>query len=229
LFLVAAMSGCDNAHGEVFVSKRRMEEMVVGSTSSASNVYEAANNNTNPYRNMVMDAMRMNQGNVSQCPIVEEEPNADAARFFDLLKDFDEPLWDSCTNHSKLSAVAQVFTIKSDHGLSEAGYDKIIEWVRSILPERNRLKENFYAAKSMMKPLGLGYQKIDMCPNFCMLYYLENAEMTECMTCGLVTNPELVGEFLTDNEKYGGQLKILVRNSKITDGILKRHRRTKLK
>ena len=37
---------------------------------------------------------------------------------------------------------------------------------------------------SMMKPLGLGYQNIDMCPNFCMLYYLENAELTECMTCG---------------------------------------------
>jgi hypothetical protein len=106
------------------------------------------------------------------------------ARFFDLLRDSDEPLWDGCTNHSKLSAVAQVFTIKSDHGLSEAGYDKIIEWARSILPERNRLKENFYAAKSVMKPLGLGYQKIDICPNFCMLYYLENAEMTECMTCG---------------------------------------------
>ena len=69
-----------------------------------------------------------------------------------------------------------------DHGLSEAGYDKIIEWARSILLEGNRLKENFYAAKSMMKPLGLGYQNIDMCPNFCM--YLENAEMTECMICG---------------------------------------------
>jgi hypothetical protein len=41
-----------------------------------------------------------------------------------------------------------------------------MEWARSILPEGNRLKENFYAAKSMMKPLGLGYQKIDMCPNF---------------------------------------------------------------
>jgi hypothetical protein len=63
-------------------------------------------------------------------------------------------------------------------------YDKIIEWARSILPEGNKLKENFYAAKSMMKPLGLGYQKIDMCTNFCMLYYLENAEMTECITCG---------------------------------------------
>jgi len=127
-----------------------MEERVVGSTSSASNVHEAANNNTNPYRNMVMDAMRMNQGNVNQCPIAD---------------------------------IAQVFTIKSDHGLSEAGYDKIIEWTRSILPEGNRLKENFYAAKSMMKPLSLRYQKIDICPNFCMLYYLENTEMTECMTC----------------------------------------------
>ena len=30
-------------------------------------------------------------------------------------------------NHSKLSVIAQVFTIKSDHGLSEVRYDKIIE------------------------------------------------------------------------------------------------------
>jgi hypothetical protein len=45
-------------------------------------MYEVVNDNSNPYRNMVIDAMRMNQGNVSQCPIVEEEPNADATRFF---------------------------------------------------------------------------------------------------------------------------------------------------
>jgi hypothetical protein len=161
-----------------------MRERVVGSTSSASNVHETANDYTNPYRNMVIDAMRMNQGNVSQCPIVDEESNADAARFFDLLKDSDEPFWDGCMNHNKLSVVAQVFTIKSDHELSEAGYDKIIEWAINILPKGNRLKKNFYAAKSMMKLLGLGYQKISICPNFCILYYLENAELTECMTCG---------------------------------------------
>jgi hypothetical protein len=29
---------------------------------------------------------------------------------------------------------------------------------RSILPEENRLKENFYATKSMMKPLSLVYK-----------------------------------------------------------------------
>jgi hypothetical protein len=52
-------------------------------------MHEVANNNSNPYRNMVMDAMRMNQGNVNQCSIIEEEPNADAARFFNMLKNFD--------------------------------------------------------------------------------------------------------------------------------------------
>jgi hypothetical protein len=59
-----------------------MGERVVGSTSSASNVYGVANDNSNPYRNMVMDATRMNEGNVSQCPIIEEKSNADATRFF---------------------------------------------------------------------------------------------------------------------------------------------------
>jgi hypothetical protein len=76
---------------------------------------------------MNMNAMRMNQGHTGQYPIVDEEPNADATKFFDLLKDFDEPLWDGCINRSKLSAIAQIFTIKSDHGLSEAGYEKIIK------------------------------------------------------------------------------------------------------
>jgi hypothetical protein len=75
-----------------------------------------------------------------------------------------------------------VFTIKSDYGLSEVDYDKIVERARSILLEGNRLKENFYATKFMMKPLGLGFQKIDICPNFCMLYYLENVELTKCRT-----------------------------------------------
>ena len=90
-------------------------------------MHEVGKDNSNPYKNMVMDAMRMSEGNVSECPIVEEESKADATRFFDLLKDSDEPLWDGCTNHIKLSTVAQVFTIKSYHRLSEAGYDKIIE------------------------------------------------------------------------------------------------------
>jgi hypothetical protein len=74
----------------------------------------------------------------------------------------------------------QVFTIKSDHGLSKAGYDRIVKCATSILPKGNILKENLYAAKFMMKPFSIGYQKIDMYSNFYMLYYLENIELTKC-------------------------------------------------
>jgi len=52
---------CWHAHREIFVCNKSMGERVVESTSSASNVHEVANDNTNPYRNMVMDTMRMNQ------------------------------------------------------------------------------------------------------------------------------------------------------------------------
>ena len=61
---------CWYAYGELFIRNNSMEERVVESPSSASNVHRVANDNSNSYRNMVMDAKRMNQGNVSQCPII---------------------------------------------------------------------------------------------------------------------------------------------------------------
>jgi hypothetical protein len=69
-------------------------------------------------------------------------------------------------------------------GLSKSGYDKIIKWARNILPKSHRLKYNFYAVKSIMKPPVVRYLKIKMCPSFCMLYYLENIYLIECKTCG---------------------------------------------
>jgi len=132
---------CWFVHREPYVPHETMIKRMVESTSSSSNVHGVVDDNSNPYRNMVMDAMRIDQGYVDQCPIVYEEPNTDATGFFDFLKEFDEPLWDGYTNHSKLSIVAHVFTINSYHGLSETDYDIIVECVKNILPERNRLKK----------------------------------------------------------------------------------------
>ena len=55
---------------------------------------------------MIMDAIRMNQGYGGEYLIIDEESNINATKFFDLLKDFNEPLWNRCTNHSKLSVNA---------------------------------------------------------------------------------------------------------------------------
>jgi hypothetical protein len=56
---------CWYAHGEPYIPHEIMIEKMVGSTFSASNVHEVVDDNNNPYRNMVMDVMRMNQGHVS--------------------------------------------------------------------------------------------------------------------------------------------------------------------
>ena len=86
---------CWYPHEEPFVPHDTMvERIIVGSIYSFSNMHEVVNDNNNPYKTMVMDAMRMNQGHNGECPIIDEEPYADTTIFFYLLKDSDEPLWD---------------------------------------------------------------------------------------------------------------------------------------
>jgi len=64
---------CWFAHVELYVPYKIMVERMVGSTFSSSNVNEIVNDNNNRYRSMIMDAMRMNQGNACECSIVDEE------------------------------------------------------------------------------------------------------------------------------------------------------------
>jgi hypothetical protein len=83
---------CWFAYGEPYVPYEIMIEMMVGSTSSCSNMHRVVDDNSNPYRSMTMNVIGMNQGYANECSIIDEEPNVDATRFFDLLKDYDKPL-----------------------------------------------------------------------------------------------------------------------------------------
>jgi len=84
---------CLFAHEEPYVPHETMIERMIGSTSSFNNVHGVVDDNCNSYRNMIMNAMRINQGYISKYPIIDKEPNTDASKFFFyLLKDFDEPL-----------------------------------------------------------------------------------------------------------------------------------------
>ena len=90
-----------------------------------------------------------------------------------------------------------MFTIKSNYGLSEASYDRIIESMKSILPGGNMLKKNFYDGKSIMKPLDLVYQELTCVQTFAyygivkiqILPSVEHVNM-------LVINPKHLGKGL---------------------------------
>ena len=57
---------------------------MVGSTFSSSILFGVVDENYNPYKNMVMDAMWMKQCYASECSIIDEEPNVDVTMFFDF-------------------------------------------------------------------------------------------------------------------------------------------------
>jgi hypothetical protein len=57
-----------------------MLEMMVNSNSSSSKIHEFVDDNNNPYRSVMMDAMRMNQdysGEDSFNILLYKEPNVD--------------------------------------------------------------------------------------------------------------------------------------------------------
>ena len=62
---------CWFAHGELYVPYKTMIKRMVGSTSNSSNVHKIEDDNSNPYRNMVINAMRINQGYLYESPIIE--------------------------------------------------------------------------------------------------------------------------------------------------------------
>jgi len=83
-----------------------MVEMMVELISSSSNVHIVVDDNSNCYRSMVIDAMKMNQGSVDEYSIVDEELNVDATKFFDFFKIFQQTIIGWVHNHNKLLVIA---------------------------------------------------------------------------------------------------------------------------
>ena len=66
----------------IYVPYENMIENMVGSKFSSSYVHGVVDENSNSYRNMIMNVMRMNQGYLGKYLIIDEEQNADATWFF---------------------------------------------------------------------------------------------------------------------------------------------------
>ena len=74
---------------------------------------------------MILDAI----GPEFENDFMEEEPNLNAQKVYDMLNAVDEKLWDGCTKHSQMSAVARLLHMKSEHHFSERCYDDFIRFL----------------------------------------------------------------------------------------------------
>ncbi|CAH9117021.1 unnamed protein product [Cuscuta epithymum] len=132
------------------------------------------------YRQMVMDAAGPD---FIPTRIMDEEPNAEDKKFFDMLEATDKPLWPGCEKLSQLSIVSRLLNIKSEFRLSEQCFDAICQLFKDALPEDNNMVDSFYDMKKLVHGLGLPVEKIDCCSSGCMLYWGENKDLTECKIC----------------------------------------------
>jgi hypothetical protein len=70
------------------------------------------------------------------------------------------------------------------NGWSDASFTQLLKLKREMLPTGNTIPESTYAAKSLIKSLGLDYEMIHACHNDCILYWGKYEKINECPTCG---------------------------------------------
>ncbi|KAL1371645.1 hypothetical protein AAHE18_01G148200 [Arachis hypogaea] len=121
----------------------------------------------NSYESMVVDAAGpelMSQFEEH----MEEPPNAETKKFYDLLQSAQRPLFEGCVSHSELSMAVKMLSIKAKGNISQQIFDNFMKVMKEKLVSKFGMKSN----------------KIDCCINGCMLYYKEDdIPRKECKFC----------------------------------------------
>ena len=111
------------------------------------------------------------------------EPNPEAEKFYRHVKEGKKPLYPGCTKFSRLSFLIRLYHLKCAYGINESAFGELLKLIKEAFPDA-QLPLSSYAAKNVIKDLGLNYHKIHACPNHCMLYWAENKDKEACDICG---------------------------------------------
>ncbi|XP_021840141.2 uncharacterized protein [Spinacia oleracea] len=114
----------------------------------------------------------------------DDSTKEEEAKYKKLLEDSEDKLYEGCTNFSKLSFLLHLFHLNCMNHWSIESFNMLLKLILDAFPQILDFPSSFYYSKKMIKDLGLGYEKIDACPNNCMLYWGEFLEKDKCHVCG---------------------------------------------
>lgn len=116
-------------------------------------------------------------------PTQSEIPHVSVNSAFDqLLENARCPLFDGCKNFSRLSFIVKLLHIKTFGGWSIKSFDMLLSLLWSAFPDAV-LPHSYEEAQSLERGLGFKYQKIHACPNDCVLFWKDNANLNKCPSC----------------------------------------------
>jgi hypothetical protein len=118
-----------------------------------------------------------------QVEITEDPPIAEVEAFFKLLKASEEPLHEH-TELIVLDFITRLMAIKSNYLFSNNCYNDLVKLIYNILLKPHKVAKDMYQFKKLMSTLDIKYEKIDVCPDKCMLFWKEHANEKKCLIYG---------------------------------------------
>jgi hypothetical protein len=116
--------------------------------------------------------------------VTEEAITDDILKYHELLKKAEKPLHVG-TKHTKLSAIINLYNLKCVGGVSNIAFSSFLEFFNELLPANGKaLPGSTYEAKKFLRDMRLGYEKIPVCRNNCMLFWKGNKDLDSCTICG---------------------------------------------
>nr|XP_043619752.1 uncharacterized protein LOC122591556 [Erigeron canadensis] len=109
-------------------------------------------------------------------------PNTEAKKIFKVLEDAKKDLYPGCKRFSVLSIVVRLFHSKCIGNCNDKGFSMMLDTLREAFPHAS-IPKSLYELRKIIRDLGLTYEKIDACPNDCMLYWNKNKNKAKCDTC----------------------------------------------
>ncbi|WZZ34396.1 hypothetical protein YC2023_017797 [Brassica napus] len=130
---------------------------VMSGTDSRSNGSEKRNEILGLYQAAAfVDEEFLRHGDLSE--VAEGEDKVED-EFLAKLADAETPLYPSCANHSKLSAIVSLFRIKTQSGWSDRSFDLLLETLPQMLPEDNVLHTPLYEVKRFLRSFDMEHGK----------------------------------------------------------------------
>jgi hypothetical protein len=77
----------------------------------------------------------------------------------------------------------ELLQLEACNGWSDSSFSALLELLSKVLPKPNGLPTNTYLVKKIICPLILGIEKIQACPNHCILYRKEQEFKDKCPRC----------------------------------------------
>ncbi|WVZ20245.1 hypothetical protein V8G54_007567 [Vigna mungo] len=148
-----------------------------------------ANNQFMTMENIVHDALMQHEAcQASNLDNIEEAPNEETQKIYNLLLDANKPLYEGASE-SKLSICAKLLACKSKWNIPNQCIDFFVKMLMDVTPISSGLPKTYYDAKKCLSKLGLQSQRIDCCVDGCMLFYdneygKNDGALLECKFCG---------------------------------------------